>query len=152
MLEWEREKKSTRAELLLFAADRAEHIDKVIIPNIRDGSWVLCDRFIYSTVTFQGHGRGINREWIDQANYLATLGLTPDLVVLLDLDPTVALQRIANRTGNGRDNFEDEEIDFHRRIRSGFLECAEKSSTPFLVLDATLHPDELAKQCCAVLG
>jgi dTMP kinase len=152
LLEWPGEKKSERSELLLFAADRAEHVDKLIKPSLAAGSWVLCDRYIYSTITFQGHGRGIQRSWLDQANALATQGLEPDLVVLLDLDPTVALTRISKRSDNGRDSFEDEHLEFHSRIRQGFLECAEKSSTAFLVLDATESPEALTQQVCRVLG
>lgn len=152
LLEWSGEKKSDRAELLLFAADRAEHVDKLIKPSLETGSWVLCDRYIYSTITFQGHGRGIRREWLDQANALATQGLEPDLVILLDLDPSVALSRIANRSGNGRDSFEDEHLEFHTRIRNGFLECAEQSQTSFLVLDATESAEALAQQACKALG
>jgi dTMP kinase len=152
VLEWSGEKKSDRAELLLFAADRAEHVDKVIVPNRTAGSWVLCDRYIYSTMTFQGHGRGIRRDWIDQALHLATQGLTPDLVILLDIDPLAALKRIQNRTDNGKDSFEDEQIDFHTRIRNGFLECAEQLTTPFLVLDANQTPQELVETTAGVLG
>jgi dTMP kinase len=152
LLEWPGEKKSERSELLLFAADRAEHVDKLIKPSLAAGSWVLCDRYIYSTITFQGHGRGIKRSWLDQAIALATQGLEPDLVVLLDLDPAVALSRISKRSDNGRDSFEDEHIDFHSRIRNGFLECAERSSTAFLVLDACESPDTLAQKVYRVLG
>jgi dTMP kinase len=152
VLEWSGEKKSDRAELLLFAADRAEHVDKVIIPNRSEGAWVLCDRYIYSTITFQGHGRGIRRDWIDQALNLATQGLTPDLVVLLDIDPITALQRIEKRTNNGKDTFEDEQVEFHARIRDGFLECAGELATPFLVLDANRSPDELVSATLRALG
>jgi dTMP kinase len=152
VLEWPGEKKSDRAELLLFAADRAEHVDKVVAPNRAAGSWVLCDRYIYSTITFQGHGRGIRRDWIDQAVNLATQGLEPDLVVLLDLDPLTALTRIQSRTDNGRDSFEDEQIDFHTRIRDGFLECANARQTPFLLLDATRSPQELVATTIQALG
>jgi dTMP kinase len=152
VLEWPGEKKSDRAELLLFAADRAEHVDKVITPNRAAGSWVLCDRYIYSTITFQGHGRGIRRDWIDQAVNLATQGLEPDLVVLLDLDPLTALKRIQSRTDNGRDSFEDEQIDFHSRIRDGFLACASERKTPFLVLDAAQSPQQLVATTTRVLG
>ncbi len=151
VLEWSGEKKSARAELLLFAADRAEHVDKVITPALKNGETVLCDRYLYSTITFQGYGRRLDRNWIDQANALATQGVVPDLVILLDLDPTTALQRIASRSGNGQDSFEDEELDFHSRIRRGFLECADTLPAPFLVLDATATPDKLFAQCCAVL-
>lgn len=152
LLAWDGDKKSDRAELLLFAADRAEHIDKVIRPSREAGSWVLCDRFIYSTITFQGHGRGIRRDWIDQANALATQGFLPDLVVLLDLDPSSARARVEARIGNGRDSFEEEELSFHTRIRNGFLECADTLPTPFLVLDATLSPEELQAQVERVLA
>jgi dTMP kinase len=152
VLEWPGEKKSDRAELLLFAADRAEHVDKVILPNQAAGAWVLCDRYIYSTITFQGHGRGIRRDWIDQALNLATQGLEPDLVVLLDLDPLTALKRIEKRADNGKDSFEDEQLDFHTRIREGFLECAKERRTPFLVLDANRPPEELVAATLKTLG
>jgi dTMP kinase len=152
LLEWTGAKKSERTELLLFAADRAEHIDTLIKPSLANGAWVLCDRYIYSTMAFQGDGRGIKKEWIDQAIALATQGLTPDLVVLLDLDPSVALSRISKRTDNGKDSFEDEELSFHARIRKGFLTCADTLPVPFLVLDATQSPEELFKQTCGVLG
>jgi len=152
LLAWEGDKKCDRAELLLFAADRAEHIDKVIRPARDAGSWVLCDRFIYSTITFQGHGRGIRRDWIDQANTLATQGFLPDLVVLLDIDPVAARARVEARVGNGRDSFEEEELSFHTRIRNGFLECADTLPTPFLVLDATQSPEELLASVARTLG
>jgi dTMP kinase len=152
LLEWPGEKKSDRAELLLFAADRAEHIDKVIRPALHNGEWVLCDRFLYSTITFQGHGRGIRRDWIDHANELAVQGTLPHLVVLLDLDPSEALKRIASRSGNGSDAFEQEALSFHTRIREGFLECADTIPTPFVVLDAMRTPSELAEITSAILG
>jgi dTMP kinase len=151
LLEWRGEKKSSRSELLLFAADRAEHVDKVITPALQSGRHVLCDRYIYSTITFQGHGRGLDRALLNQANDLATQGIVPDLVILLDLDPKEALKRMASRTGNGKDSFEDEELEFHSRIRDGFLECAEKLPVPFLVLDARATPHELFTQTCSVL-
>lgn len=146
LLAWNGEKKSDLAELLLFAADRAEHTEKVIKPARARGATVLSDRTCFSTITFQGHGRGVPRTWIDQANALAMQGVLPDLVVLLDLDPRIALARVATRTGNGADAFEDEALAFHERIRNGFLECAERSEVPFLVLDATKTPDELLQE------
>lgn len=143
LLAWDGEPKSIRTELLLFAADRAEHIEKVIHPARESGAWVLCDRFIYSTIAFQGFGRGIPRTLIDQANELAIGNTTPDLVVLLDLDPNVAATRMAARTDSDQDNFEDEALAFHTRIREGFLEIAKTSPTPFLVLDAEQSPEHL---------
>ncbi|MEY4669173.1 MAG: hypothetical protein RL518_1872 [Pseudomonadota bacterium] len=152
LLDWNGAQKSIRAELLLFAADRAEHVDKVIRPNLERGTWVLTDRFIYSTITFQGHGRGIDRRLLDQANALATAGTVPDLVILLDLSPEEACRRIATRNSSSRDAFEDEELAFHQRIREGFLECAKESPVPFLVLDATKSPQELCAEAAKVCG
>jgi len=152
LLDWTGEKKSSRAELLLFAADRAEHVDKVIRPNLERGTWVLTDRFIYSTLTFQGHGRGIDRTLLDQANALAIQGTVPDLVILLDLPPEEAFKRIASRNSALRDAFEDEELAFHRRIRDGFLECARQSTVPFLVLDATKSPEQLCAEAAKACG
>lgn len=152
LLDWRGEKKSSRAELLLFAADRAEHVDKVIRPNLERGTWVLTDRFIYSTLTFQGHGRGIDRTLLDQANALAIQGTVPDLVILLDLPPEEAFKRIASRNSTARDAFEDEELAFHTRIRDGFLECAKQSTVPFLVLDATKSPEQLCAEAAKACG
>jgi dTMP kinase len=152
LLNWQGEPKSHRAELLMFAADRAEHVDKVIRPNLAKGSWVLTDRFIYSTITFQGHGRGIDRALIDEANKLAVEGTLPQLVILLDLSPEEAFKRIASRNSQARDSFEDEELAFHKRIREGFLECARESEVPFLVLDATKTPEELCAEAARACG
>ena len=152
LLDWKGEPKSHRAELLMFAADRAEHVDKVIRPNLAQGSWVLTDRFIYSTITFQGHGRGIDRTLIDEANKLAVQGTLPSLVILLDLSPEEAFRRIAARNSQSRDSFEDEELAFHNRIRTGFLECATESEVPFLVLDATKTPEQLCTEAARACG
>lgn len=152
LLDWSGEKKSSRAELLLFAADRAEHVDKVIRPSLAQGAWVLTDRYIYSTLTFQGHGRGIDRQLLDQANALAIQGTVPDLVILLDLSPEEAFKRIASRNASARDSFEDEELAFHTRIREGFLECAKESPVPFLVLDATKTPEQLCAEAAKACG
>ena len=152
LLEWQGEPKSHRAELLMFAADRAEHVDKVIRPHLAKGSWVLTDRFIYSTITFQGHGRGIDRTLIDEANKLAVQGTLPQLVILLDVSPEEAFKRIASRNSHARDSFEDEELAFHKRIREGFLECARESEVPFLVLDATKTPEELCAEAARACG
>jgi dTMP kinase len=152
-LEWSQERKSDIAELLLFAADRAEHVEKVINPALNSGISVLCDRYLYSTISFQGYGRGLDRSLIDAANSLATKrAKQPDLVVLLDLDPKVALARIAARSGNGRDRFEDEELDFHARIRQGFIECADSSDVPFLMLDANASPERLLAETLKIFS
>lgn len=152
LLEWPGDKKTDRTELLLFAAARAEHVDKVIRPALAGGSWVLCDRFLHSSVAFQGYGRGISLELVEQANSFAVQGTLPDLVVLLDIKPQVALRRIAERKNSDADAFEAEELDFHERIRRGFLECAKNSSIPFLVLDGEQGPAEVLASALKVIG
>lgn len=151
LLEWPGEKISERTELLLFAAGRAEHVDKVIRPSLAKGSWVLCDRYLHSSVAFQGYGRGIPRSLIDQANDFAVQGVLPDLVILLDIGPQEALRRIAARNDSGRDSFEAEELAFHERIRKGFLELAQESPLPFLVLDGSCAREELHARAASVL-
>ena len=152
LLDWPGDKKSARAELLLFAAGRAEHVDKVIQPSLSEGSWVLCDRFMHSSVAFQGYGRGLDLHLIEQANEFAVQGTIPDLVILLDIEPLEGLRRAASRSHQGRDAFEQEELAFHERIRQGFLQCAQTSPLPFLVLDGSRPPESVYEAAALVLG
>lgn len=138
------EKLAPTTELLLFAADRAEHVTKLIRPAIARGAAVICDRYFYSTIAFQGYGRGLNRATIDTLNGVAIAGTKPDFVVLLDLDAATGLARTRGRGAGGEpDALESEAIDFHNRIRNGFLDLAEALPEPFIVLDARKTPEEL---------
>ena len=132
------------AEIFLFAADRAEHVAKVIEPAIKSKKVVLSDRYFYSTYAFQGYGRGLNLKELEAVTDIAIRGVHPDLVILLDLDPAAGLARTKSRQKeSGTDAFEKEELAFHTRLREGFLTIAKNSLTPFLVVDATLSPDEV---------
>lgn len=128
-------------EALLFSADRAEHVHTLIRPEIAAGNIVLLDRYYYSTVAFQGYGHGLPITPLLTLSEIATQGLKPDLVLLLDLSPEEGLLRNAGK--DEEDRFEDEEIAFHQRIRQGFLELAEQLPEPFAVLDATRPADEI---------
>lgn len=108
---------SPLAELLLFAADRAHHVETVIKPALERGDWVVCDRFTGSTVAYQGYGRGHDLELIGQINKISTQGIEPDLVIWLMIHPDVALQRLA-----GSDTFEKEGLDFAWRVHSGYVD------------------------------
>lgn len=121
------------AELLIFNAARAQLVAEVIRPALDDGAVVICDRFTGSTVAYQHFGRGLPREAVDAANDVATGGLKPDLVVLLDMPPEAGFER----TGKGRDYLERAGIEFHRAVRRGFLEQAAAEADRWLVLDAT---------------
>lgn len=121
-----------RAELLLFLAARAQNVDRVVKPNLAAGAVVLCDRFIDSSIAYQGYARGIGRDAVYQLNAFAIDGLLPDLTILLDLPPEIGLARQTDRN-----RMEAEALDFHERVRQGFLLEAQNSPKRFCVLDAT---------------
>lgn len=141
-----------RAELLLYAADRAQHVADVIEPALRAGRVVVSDRFADSTVAYQGAGRGLPVEEVEAVARLAAGGLVPDLTVLLDLDPELAAGRLA---GPG-DRLEREAAAFHRRVRACFLSLAGRAPERYLVLDAAGGVEELAgrvsERVAALLG
>jgi len=140
--------KSSLSELFLFAADRAEHTQITIPEALSRKVIVLCDRFAYSTAAFQGYGRSLDLELVNRVNQLAVGGCWPDCIILLDLDPEVALRRAAGRTDDeaGIDVFEQEELSFHQAVRDGFLKIAESVDEPFFVLNAEDSPDKLMDQ------
>lgn len=120
------------AELLVFTAARAQLVAEVIRPALEHGALVICDRFADSTVAYQHHGRGLDASLVDAANRAATQGLAPDLTLLLDLSPEEGFQR----GERGLDYLEREDVEFHRRVRRGFLELAAAEPERWLVLDA----------------
>lgn len=132
-----------RTEALIFAASRAAHVAQVIRPAVDRGDVVVCDRFIDSSVAYQGSGRSLGTEDVRQLNVWATEGFSPDLTVLLDVDPEQGRQR---RTANqaAEDRLESEPDAFHLRIRRTFLEQARNDPARYLVLDAGRPVDELA--------
>lgn len=130
---------SKRAELLLYEADRAHHVDTQIQPHLSRGAWVLCDRFTASSLAFQAGGRGLDEQQIAWLNNYATGGLEPELTVLLDLpveDSFRRIQKRGNETGQERDRFEKEEKAFHERVREYYLRLARGDASRWLVLDA----------------
>lgn len=129
---------SPRAELLLYAAARAQHVEEVIRPALAAGKIVLCDRFSDATIAYQGEGRGLDRELIDTLNNVAVKGLTPDLTILLDMPVEEGLRRAIERNDRhemkeGR--FEQESLRFHERVRQGYLKRVEDEDH-FFVVDA----------------
>ena len=122
-------------EFLLYAAARAQHVSEVIGPALADGRIVLSDRFAAASVAYQGYGRGLDLDWIHDVNARVTAGLRPDLVVLLDLEPSVGLTRVAAR---GRpDRLEAAELAFHLRVRDGFAALASAEPVRWRVFDAS---------------
>jgi dTMP kinase len=135
---------TARAEALLYAADRAQHVATVIRPALARGAVVVSDRYVDSSLAYQGAGRALAPEEIARLSEWASEGLTPDLVVLLDLDPEVGLARAAGR--GAMDRLERESREFHARVRAGFLDRAEADPPRYLVLDAGQPADLVAEQ------
>jgi dTMP kinase len=131
---------SPRAEALLYAADRAEHVDAVVRPALEAGSVVLTDRYVDSSLAYQGAGRPLAYDDVARVNAWATDGLLPDLTVLLDLDPVDGL----HRAGATPDRLESEPVAFHERVRTQFLALAAAEPARYLVVDATAEVGDVA--------
>lgn len=134
---------SVTVELLLIFAARASHVADKIRPALRRGHWVLCDRFTDATLAYQGGGSGVNTAWIRQLAKIAHPRLAPDLTLLFDAPPAVALARVAGR-GNRPDRFETEGTAFFDRVRSAYLALAAREPGRFRIIDATAGEGEVA--------
>ncbi len=134
-----------KAELLLYAAARAQHLEELIRPELEDGKVVLCDRFSDATIAYQGYGRGLDVEMIRVLDKIVTAGLRPDLTVLLDIDAAAGLARARGRNSSrGLDaeaRFENEDLAFHRRVREGYLALAKQEPGRFRIVDASPAPE-----------
>lgn len=132
---------AAETELMLYMADRAEHVHKVILPALTAGRTVLCDRFFDATLVYQGAARGLPLERLVQLHRLVLGGLRPQLTLLLDLPPEVGLSRARGQLAKGaraliESRFEHEAIEFHRRVREGYLNLARQEPDRFRILDA----------------
>lgn len=138
---------SDNCELLLYLADRAQHIDTKIFPAIERGVVVVCDRHIDSTVAYQGYGRGLDIEKINLLNNIVTHSRKPDLTLLFDVDTDTASKRV----GENKDRLESLSKEFHKKVRMGYLELAKAEPERFRVLDANRSIDEVFEQVKDVL-
>ena len=135
------------AEALLYAASRAQHVDEVIRPALDGGSWVICDRYVDSSVAYQGVARELGLDRVLELNLVAVGGLLPDRTFLLQLDPA----RVPARVGDKRDRLEREDDEFYARAAGGYRELAERFPERIVTLDATRPPDELAEEVYGAL-
>ncbi|MEC7911187.1 MAG: dTMP kinase, partial [Pseudomonadota bacterium] len=134
---------SSEVELLLMLADRKDHVDKVIKPNLNKGTWVVTDRFMDSTMAYQGGGRGLEISKIELIAGALELPV-PALTLLFDLPVNLAFQRIADR--ENLDRFESEPIDFHNKIREAYLRLAEKNKDRIVIIDSSKSLKEVSAQ------
>ena len=141
LLDPENKDLSYSAELLLYMADRAQHLDALIKPALAQGKTVICDRYADATVVYQGYARGLTPDLMHQLHRLLFEDLKPDLTLLLDVDPKVGLERAWNELNSGsrshrEGRFEEENLAFHERVRAGYLELARNESERFRIIDA----------------
>ena len=130
---------SDRCESFLFLADRAQHIDTIVLPAVDAGKIVLCDRHIDSTAAYQGYGRGQDLDQINSLNMIATNNRKPDLTIVFDIDADTSMQRV----GEQKDRMESAGIEFFNRVRDGYLKIAQKEPDRVKVLDASKSIDEI---------
>ena len=130
---------SDRTEALLYAADKAEHVDHVVLPALARGEVVITDRYVDSTLAYQGAGRTLDVGEVEAVARWATGDLRPHLTVVLDLEPEAGLDRFTER-----DRIEGQSLEFHQRVRQGFLELAAADPDHYVVLDARAAIDDIA--------
>lgn len=130
-----------RAELLLYAADRSQHVEEVLEPHLAEGTIILCDRYTDSTVAYQGYGRGLDLGLIQQLNQIATNGLESDLTLWLDVDVETGLKRARQR--GTADRMEQADLSFHRRVQQGFAELAASYPQRIVSIDASKSEEEV---------
>jgi len=134
---------SSRCELLLFLADRAHHVETLLLPALREGRIVICDRFNDSTMAYQAAGRGLDLQQVKALSSFSAQGLSPDLTLYLDVDPAIGLKRIRKSKQNRLDL---ERLAFHQKVRKAYLKIALEEKERVRVLDAHLSPDEVFQQ------
>lgn len=137
-------------EFLLYSASRAQLVREVIQPALGRGEIVLCDRYLDSSMAYQGFGRGLELQVLRDISWEVTGGMRPHLTFLLDLDPELGLERVAAR--GATDRLEQADLAFHRRVRAGFLELAQAEPERFVVLDAQNTADDLATTILNILS
>lgn len=150
LLEPSTEVMQSRTELLLYAADRAQHVEGYLKPQLHQGALLLCDRYTDSTIAYQGYGRGIDLNLIAQLNAIATDGLESDLTLWLDLDVATGLARTRQR--GTIDRIEQADLSFHQRVQQGFAELAERYPQRITRIDASQTEAIVAEQIQTVLS
>jgi dTMP kinase len=142
LLKWSKDINiSPISELMLFNASRAQLLEEIVRPALKEGKVVICDRFADSTIAYQGYGRGLKLETVTEANRIATQGLIPDLTILLDVPADKGLIRKEDTTP---DRFHTEKLTFHLRVREGYLKLAKAEPERWLVIDGTQSKEAIA--------
>ena len=133
-----------RSEALLYAASRRQHLVEKVWPNVKEGKLVICDRYLDSSLAYQGYARGLGVEDILNVNMYATEGTFPDLTLLFDLEPEVGLARINANSDREVNRLDLEKLSFHHRVRNGYLSLAKRFPDRFVIIDASKDLEEVA--------
>lgn len=134
-----------RTEALLYAASRRQHLVEKVWPAIKEGKIVICDRYLDSSLAYQGGARGLGIDNILNINLFATENTWPDLTLLFDLDPQIGLERISKNANREVNRLDLEKLDFHNKVRNTFLELAKRYPERFIIIDASKSQEEVAK-------
>ena len=145
ILDKENTKMDARTEALLYAASRRQHLVEKVWPSIKEGKIVICDRYLDSSLAYQGGARGLGIEEILSINMFATEGTFPDLTLLFDIDPNIGLNRIASNADREVNRLDLEKLEFHQKVRSTFLTLANRYKDRYVIIDASKSKEEVAK-------
>ncbi len=140
-----------RTEALLYAASRRQHLVEKVWPAVKEGKIVICDRYLDSSLAYQGGARGLGIENILNINMFATEGTFPDLTLLFDIEPEVGLARIAANANREVNRLDLEKLDFHKNVRNTFLDLAKRYPDRFVIIDASKSQEEVAKATLDVI-
>jgi len=152
LLEGGADRWGARAEALLFAAARADHVDKTILPALETGRWVICDRFLDSSIAYQGGADGLGADAIRALHAVGSAGLLPDRTLLLTLPEETAMAREAARDAGRPDRFGARDPEYHRRVTGTFRALAEAEPARWRIVEAKGSPDEVTEALLAALG
>ena len=152
LMEGEGDRWSARAEALLFAAARADHVEKTIRPALEAGQWVLCDRFVDSTRAYQGGAGGLQDDDIMAMHMVGSAGLLPERTLILQLEPEDAAQRAISRDGGAHDRFAVQSLEYHLKVAAKFLDIAAKTPERFRLVSASGSTDDVTQRLLAEIA
>lgn len=142
----------SRTEALLYAASRRQHLVEKVLPVLESGDVIFCDRFVDSSIAYQGYARGIGEEGIREINQFATEGLEPDVTLYIDVPAEVGIQRIhANLDEREYNRLDQEKLAFHEKVRAGYLQLAKANPERIVVVDGTMNREEVAEACYHII-
>lgn len=142
----------SRTEALLYAASRRQHLIEKVLPVLESGDVIFCDRFVDSSIAYQGYARGIGEEGIREINQFATGGLEPDVTLYIDVPAEVGIQRIHANLGEREYNrLDQEKLDFHEKVRAGYQQLAKANPERIVVVDGTMSREAVAEACYQII-